>query len=464
MSMLLASKLAHRLMGEKGGVAVIMLMGFIALAVPLAQDALTTATLFSRNSQIYDRRLTGAYTAGAGVEVALHEILTNPGFDDDLTQESPTRDVTADVNGGTVPVTVTKIYGEDTLQGQGVVLSKSVTPTSALVNATTTFTYDIIVKNEGSGTAQIKQVRDYLPPGFAYVSGSTSGLTTSAPTITSVAPATCGVVPDDLFWNIFPGVDLGAGQEVTLTFQGTATLSDGTYYNQASVRYDPWWVAPDVDIYSPYMAEVTVGTGNAQKCGNDLHVLVTQSVVPEAPPPGVPTELIYTITVENVTSSDLVYVCKIEDLLPPTFTYDTNSAGDYSSNIRTLEPEEEWQSAAERWNLRWADGLDAALEPLDTIDVGQSKTQQFRASVTPAAGVNYYSEVDVTWSTFLTGGKCNLSPGNGGTSHNGTGDATYVDPPILYDIQAIAPDGTVQSRIVFYDVNGELQVLSWQEY
>ena len=59
-------------------------------------------------------------------------------------------------------------------------------------------------------------------------------------------------MPDKLFWNITPSVDIDGGEELRLTLQATASLSDGTYYNQASLRYDPWWTSDPVEIYSPY--------------------------------------------------------------------------------------------------------------------------------------------------------------------------------------------------------------------
>ena len=240
-------------LGESGGVALVMLLSFMVLAVPIVLAASRTVGDLERNSIVWDRRLHGMYNGGSGVEVAIYQILSDPDFDDDLTEASPSKEFTVEVNGDTIIVTVTKIFSDEDLQGQGIVLSKNVTPTSALVNTATTFTYDIIIiKNEGSDEAEIEEVYDYLPPGFTYLSGSTTGITTNDPTITSIAPATCGSVPDKLFWNITPSVDIDGGEELRLTLQATASLSDGTYYNQASLRYDPWWTSDPVEIYSPY--------------------------------------------------------------------------------------------------------------------------------------------------------------------------------------------------------------------
>ena len=205
---------------------------------------------------------------------------------------------------------------------------------------------------------------------------------------------------------------------------------------------------------------MTVGAGG-QKCGYEMEIVVTQSVTPEIPSPGVPTEFTYTITVENV-SVGTRYVCKIEDLLPPTFTYDALSAGDYPSNIRTAEPGE-LQEASGRWNLRWADGADNSLEYLVSMPAGTTSTQVFRANATPQSGMNYFNEIDLVWARSLTNGtKCKTS--DGGTVFGGAGESSDVEPPPIYDITAVAADGTIQSRIIFYEFNGEIEILSWQEY
>ena len=278
------------------------------------------------------------------------------------------------------------------------------------------------------------------------------------------APATCGSSPRALFWNTQPdNVTIGPGQQLTLTFQAIGSLPNGTYYNQASLRYDPWWPSPDVYVYTPYTAEVTVGSGSP-KCGYDLQVLVTQEVDPAEPPPDVPTEFTHTISVENV-SLDTRYVCKIEDLLPPRYVYVADSSADYVGNIRTLIPFETWESGLERWNLRWSDGSDSSLEPLASLAPGETRTQIFRASATPESGMNYYNEVNVTWASSLTGGgKCKNGQGDGGTTYAGAGESSSVDAPAVYDISSTAADGAVRSRIVFYEVAGQVEILSWQQY
>ncbi len=188
---------------------------------------------------------------------------------------------------------------------------------------------------------------------------------------------------------------------------------------------------------------------------------MSQAVTPETPSPGVPTEFTYTITVENVSASTR-YVCKVEDLLPPTFTYDVLSAGDYPSNVRTVEPEE-LQEISGRWSLRWADGLDSSLESLVTMPAGTTSTQVFRANAIPESGMNYFNEFDVVWARSLNGGaQCKTS--DSGTTYGGAGESSDVEPPPTYDIMAVAADGGARVRIIFYESDGQIEILSWQEY
>jgi hypothetical protein len=172
----------------------------------------------------------------------------------------------------------------------------------------------------------------------------------------------------------------------------------------------------------------------------------------------------YTVSVENV-SPDVRYVCKIENLLPPSFVYDPGSTGEYPSNIWPLEPLVTWESEPERWKLRWADGAGSSLEPLVSIPAGATKTQVFRAVATPESGLDYYSEVSVTWSSQLTGGgKCKTGQNEGGMTYGGTGALAAIGAPTTFDVAAIATNGTVKSRVVLYRVAGDVEILSWQAY
>ena len=85
-----------------------------------------------------------------------------------------------------------------------------------------------------------------------------------------------------------------------------------------------------------------------------------------------------------------------------------------------------------------------------------------------APGKNYFNEV---WSVFshnngeedckdaIKGDGSNWGNGQGGASNS---SSVLVAP--MYDIQAIAADGSVLSRVLFWEDAGEIEILSWQEY
>ena len=81
-------------LGESGGVALVMLLSFMVLAVPIVLAASRTVGDLERNSIVWDRRLHGMYNGGSGVEVAIYQILSDPDFDDDLTEASPSKEFT----------------------------------------------------------------------------------------------------------------------------------------------------------------------------------------------------------------------------------------------------------------------------------------------------------------------------------------------------------------------------------
>ena len=177
---------------ERGGVAMVM-------AVPLTTSALKMTQTLSTASRVYDKRLEGMYNANAGVEAAIYEVLTDPTFDDDMTPASPSKEFTVDVNDDTIFVTVTKIFSDEALQGQGIIVSKTVSPTTAPINTTTTLTYTLAMTNEGTATSTLIEIFDFLPPGFTHVADSTTGATTNNPDTFERSVMRSSVMPSEKY-------------------------------------------------------------------------------------------------------------------------------------------------------------------------------------------------------------------------------------------------------------------------
>ena len=143
------------------------------------------------------------------------------------------------------------------------------------------------------------------------------------------------------------------------------------------------------------------------------------------------------------------------------------SSGDYPSNIETAEPSLSWVSASERWKVTWNNGGADEHPPLISLASGETKTQVFRALATPEAGVDYFNEVNAIWQVYESDDECEYADlytaEGGGTGQGGTGNSSRVTMAKLYDIQAVAADGTILSRILFTESTG-IDILSWQEY
>ena len=84
--------------------------------------------------------------------------------------------------------------------------------------------YTITVQNTSPITAFVTNIEDQLPAGFSYQAGSTTGLTTSEPTISGQTIRWSGI------WQV------GPGQTAQLTFQASSSATPGWYQNQATLR------------------------------------------------------------------------------------------------------------------------------------------------------------------------------------------------------------------------------------
>ena len=194
----------------------------------------------------------------------------------------------------------------------------------------------------------------------------------------------CTLTPQyDFKWQLFPAVQIGSHEEKTLTFQATATLPNGTYYNQVEAKYDPWWSIFNTKTRSSQTAPVTVGSGTPI-CINEAELVVTQAVTPQEVTPGVATEFIHTVTMENISPVTL-WTCKVKDWLPPTFTYVAES----TTGAIDREPKSvNWKADEERYEAKW--DRDQYPENNDdfmfSIDSGATKSFSFKTLGTAVVG------------------------------------------------------------------------------
>lgn len=179
---------------------------------------------------------------------------------------------------GSQPLAVTKVAGAPTATAGG--------PAS----------YTITVSNPNAGDVQLTSLSDTLPAGFSYTPGSSSGLTTTDPSIAA----------QTLTWTgpfTIPG-----GSSATQQLSVVAASQAGTYFNNASGVADGFDVVPSGDTAPITVSESTPPTATATPLPTDTPI-PTETAVPSAtstnvPPPTdtpVPTET----TVPPATPTDI---------------------------------------------------------------------------------------------------------------------------------------------------------------
>ena len=397
------------LTNEKGAVAILMVLVFMALGVPVITAALKLSSTLSTDSRVKTDILERQYCA-LGVREYIRYLSLDPSRWLAWWVANPDGTENLTFCDSLVPLTVSPSlnppgdspdYSFQQIQSA----FKEVDPNQAEVDEVRTFEYTITLKNQGTGTIFLEKIIDYLPPRFEYFDDSTTGITISDPDISvDAGDQHCGDEPDQLTWVLSPSVKILPQGIKTLKFKATSlaarrSLQAGIYYNKVSMTYLPEGDDSTIDVHTPYTAEITVG-GGGTKCGFNLELLVRKKVTDvRILAPG-ETEVTYSISVENVTLNDLP-VTKMIDILPPGFIYQTSSSlgGDIAPFDPKSVPEPCSQppdiAGLQRCTLTWETGDDDV--PLFTIAAGQVLTQTLIATTKADPGLAFFNEVQLIY-------------------------------------------------------------------
>ncbi len=365
----------RRLLHGEEGVAIIMALAFMVLAVPLVISALGLASTLSIDSRVKTGILKSQYSGVAGAEHALHRLLYEDGYAQDL-ETGVSDEYTITLNGEDVDISVLKLGEPVTSVGpppaddsRRLQAQKVVTPTTADANTLTTFTYTITATNRDDDPSPLRKIKDLLPSGFSYVAGTTSGVTTNDPSISG----------QELTWNLaYLSITLQPGDSVTLIFDAQASVPEGNYCNEAS------WVEPGDDNSTTGMtALVKVGSPPDNLCQGAAATL-TKTLAQKSAPGETLFILTYTITIENIGNVTL-NMSRLRDLLPEGFSY---VSGSTSGDITSDDPASMmWQG---RNRLTWDFNPDVQFQP------GETRTLAFDVEAIVEPGF-YWNEV---WATF----------------------------------------------------------------
>jgi uncharacterized repeat protein (TIGR01451 family) len=362
-------------------------LAFMALAIPLVTGGLALASTLSIDSRVKNRIARDLYSLLGATQHSVYRIVYEEGYTDGLTPGvEDSYDIT--LNGETVTVTVMKLSDPagnppppSADSSRKLQVLKTVDPATAAPYSLTTLTYTVTVENRDDQSENLQKVRDGLPPGFSYVSGSTSGVTLADPTIKIKQSEPGGPTYEELTWNLSSlQITLQPGESAVLVFQADASVAEGNYCNTA-------WAEPGGEKTSTgATALVAVGEPPTNLCPGQA-ATVTKTVQPAIVPADTPTDYTYTITIEN-TGASAVTLERVRDLLPEGFLYTAGSTG---GTVTSEDPAMTMQQGRQR--LTWD------FNPEPSIAPGVTETIVFTVNAQATAG-EYWNEVWVTLDEF----------------------------------------------------------------
>jgi len=374
--------LKHLLRSQEGALGMILVIGFMALAVPLITASLFLSGALSRDSQVKTDILKRQYAA-LGIGEYVDYLVSDPvifttwkSTHGTATPGTYTETVTIDA----IDITFTLISLSDPpgapppLESSQISLVLTVSPSEVSPGDTVTFT--ITLNNQGTELEDLSIISAGLPPGFSYVDASTTGVATLDPAETTLGDLS-DVIPDYplLTWDL-TSFDVGPqpGSSVVLNFQTVVGDEDGNFCAVA------WIGAGGGEPSTGSTAQVTIGESEEPCVENLLQVITTvdQQVISND---GVTTYVYtYTTTIKNV-GTETQQLTGFEYVLPVGFDSKINTT---SGDLSTSNPATTLLTDS-RWQLDWT-----FVTPIE-VQAGVTKTLVFQAEALVATG-NYSSE------------------------------------------------------------------------
>lgn len=245
---------------ERGNI-LLLVLATLFVGTILLSSSLSLVSTSTSNTSAPASSLASFSAAEAGAEHGFWRLSNEAGFADSLTPSNPSTNYNLSLNSITVPVTVSEIFATATPTptptpipdpSLRITIGKGVAPHSALAYAPVTVTYTIQITNVGTSNVKLEYIADLLPPGFSYVPGTSNGVTTGEPVITTIDGR------DELMWAFGPPrPGITGGNSANQVFQASANLAEGVYYNDARVSVVPQNIGdPIFQVYTGPIAPV----------------------------------------------------------------------------------------------------------------------------------------------------------------------------------------------------------------
>ena len=425
--------------GEKGGVAMLMVIGFMVFSIALVTSSLSLTSALSSDSRVKTDVLHRQYCGLAAIEYVRYLTLDPQRWADWWIAHPDGLETIYPCGGGATqgididldrdPDSTAATSDEAALQGlslwplpaysnRRIQPVKTVQPTDESQSSDKTpFAYTITLSNRSSSDVPLNKIHDNLPPSLQYDCTGTSTVlfpdgVTQQTVVPEPDPGELGCPTDrHIVWDVTFLPPLKFAESVTLTFgadRDGGLLPQGNYCNEA-------WAEPgDDNTTTGKTAQVKVG-GVAQDdnvcVGADAGVTVEKkvsnivSVTPSGDPLPFDTYQLtveYTITVNNVGAVTLNLGPRgateygIRDLLPLQFCYLESSAVYQGANlpdpVRNIpQGSKTCPDSSTRQQLDW--DFD------DAIPSGDTRVLTYQATALVGAG-DYWSDLLVNFAEF----------------------------------------------------------------
>ena len=476
------------LKNERGQLLIITLI-ILAIGSVLIVPVLRLNQTALRLSSIVTTQNKGIFAADSAQTIAMWKLLRG-GLTDNMTLDGDkvnftvtTCDIIANVS-----VTMRAVENES-----GVVLSadytmlpmKTVSP-SYMDKSISNFTLEYIIELKqvsSNNTASLEYIYDILPKGL-FSGNSLDDYYELGSSYTSLDGTNWTSIPDP------SSVDSGYGGQVRLRWPASGNFTDtafkeigvaASHYlkfnaladspNQNTVHCN-WAVIQVGEIPTPSGPQAAVLVGDPDLdpdlCSADGVFNVWKTSFPEIIPPLVETAVTYTVYITN-TSNNVQRIGRIEDVLPPGFTYLPEAAyiikgdGDNLTILQGYSANSTYNGIV-RQSAWWQNGQEADGDQLTNngwqMAGGENITLTFRALATQGVSGSYFNEVFVTdiGGTGVSSIFTDIGLEGGSYSTYSWNSGTVIVP--AYDSETTSGGENITANSGL-DING-ITINSWQ--
>ncbi len=439
------------------GQALIFVLILLAVGGLLIVPALRLTGTALMTSGVTDKKIREVYAADSGQEYIIWKLLyQNFAASFNNTYNVP---IIVDLNMCGIPVRMSVIMrAVASWRGVTLIGNTPIKPTKTVTPNTnpggSILTYTIKLEQISDNTSQgLDAVYDILPQDFVtgdYISNSANISVDGGP------PQPLGNPLIELFGNVrrlrwpasgnftSPIRDFAGGQVKEIKFQMASgnLKTNKTYYNWVVLK--PW------NILSGATATIVTGTG-AGSVGGIIDVATTAS--PALVPPGVPTDIRYTITIKNQQGST-DQIQKITDYLPPGFVYIGPVSG-----LTTIAPVATYGpvNGVDRWKLEWTKTQFPGGNDI-SIASGAQTSLTFWARTSENVSGSYYNEVTVQMKNPIPTEFSSLNITQNDFNTGYTWNSAVVIVP-AFDSRSSAGNTTVDANLGF--TPGSVTIISW---